>query len=102
MTQEQVIAKAYQAYPEDWLIDGHNKYDVNKKYREGYIRAFTEKELHKNANDMEKTIEIKLKSLEFAFQYLKYYDECCGHSSSYKTEQGIINIAQNFERYLTE
>jgi len=46
--------------------------------------------------------EIKLKSLEFAFQYLKYYDECCGHSSSYKTEQGVIKIARNFESYLTE
>lgn len=42
MTQEEIIAKAYQAYPEDWLIDGHNKYDVNKKCREGYIRALTE------------------------------------------------------------
>lgn len=42
MTQEEIVAKAYQAYPEDWLVDGHNKYDVNKKYREGYIRALTE------------------------------------------------------------
>ena len=44
--------------------------------------------------------EIRIKSLEFAFQYLRYYDECNGHSSSYKTERGVISIARNFEDYI--
>ena len=46
--------------------------------------------------------EIRVKSLEFAFQYLEYYDKCQGHSTAYKTEYGIIGMAQKFEWYINE
>ncbi len=42
MTREEIKKKAFEAYPQNWLIDGPLQYDLNIKYREGYIKALAE------------------------------------------------------------
>jgi hypothetical protein len=45
------------------------------------------------------TKEIRIKCLQYAFQYIEYYAKMKGITIN-KTEYGVISIAKQFEEYI--